>query len=238
MSGIDLNSFDRIVFFTGAGLSVESGIPTYRGDGGIWREYDYQEYACQRAFDRDPERVWEFHDLRRARVAEAQPNSGHEVVAEVQRVKPATRIVTQNIDGLHQRAGATDVIELHGSLWRVRCGCTPARESTEVPLLTRQCDRCGDYLRPDIVWFGEELDPENVARAQAACVVDVFLIVGTSGEVWPAAGFAHEAKAAGAYLIEVNTQETELSAIVDLSLDGKAGEVMQRLTNTPHNTTI
>ncbi|MEE8103970.1 MAG: NAD-dependent deacylase [Planctomycetota bacterium] len=228
MSGIDLKSFDRIVFFTGAGLSVESGIPTYRGDGGIWREYDYQEYACQRAFDRDPERVWGFHDLRRARVGEAQPNAGHEVVADVQRVKPATRVVTQNIDGLHQRAGATDVIELHGSLWRVRCGCTPARENTEVPLLTRQCDRCGDYLRPDIVWFE---DPMNHAALDAAMEAirnaDLLVSIGTSGVVYPAAELPRLARSAT--LVEINPEDTAVSQWYEHRLRGPASEVLTSL---------
>src|SRR5262249_43575873 len=113
--------FQRIVFFTGAGLSVESGIPTYRGKGGMWAEYDYEDYACQRAFDRDASRVWDFHDMRREAVAKCNPNPGHEIIANVQAEKPSTAVITQNIDGLHGRSGAKDVVELHGSLWRVRC---------------------------------------------------------------------------------------------------------------------
>ena len=128
--------FERIVFFTGAGLSVESGIPTYRGSGGTWEEYDYAEYACQRAFDRDPEKVWDFHDKRRGVAAGAEPNAGHRILADVQQRVRGTRIVTQNIDGLLQRAGAVDVIELHGSLWRLRWS-GGVRENFEVPLASR-----------------------------------------------------------------------------------------------------
>ena len=120
MDTIKFANFERIVFFTGAGLSAESGIPTYRGTGGTWKNYNYEEVACQKAFDEDPNRVWDFHDARRGHVAGCNPNLAHEIIAQVQREKPNTAIITQNIDGLHQRAGAANVVELHGSLWRVR----------------------------------------------------------------------------------------------------------------------
>src|SRR5262245_38762913 len=120
-------------------MSAESGIPTYRGKGGIWAEYDYEDYACQRAFDRQPERVWDFHDKRRLAVRACEPNPGHHVVAGVQAAKRETMVVTQNIDGMHQRAGATDVVELHGSLWRVRCDRESiVREDTTVPMDPRR----------------------------------------------------------------------------------------------------
>ena len=138
--------FERIVFFTGAGLSAESGIPTYRGKGGMWTDYDYQDYACQRAFDRDAEKVWDFHDQRRAAAAVCAPNSGHDVIAEVQRTRSGTVIITQNIDGLHDRSGARDVIELHGSLWRVRCdGEGLVRPDLTTPITPRRC-ACGAYV--------------------------------------------------------------------------------------------
>ena len=148
--------FERIVFFTGAGLSAESGIPTYRGQGGIWHQYDYQEHACQPEFERAPDKVWDFHDLRRATVARCAPNPGHQVIADVQRARPATAIVTQNIDGLHARAGGRDVIELHGSLWRVRCDRERTlRDDTSVPMnrararAARTCGptSCGSAIR-------------------------------------------------------------------------------------------
>ena len=137
---IKLNDYERIVFFTGAGLSAESGIPTYRGSGGLWHQYNYEDYACQRAFDRDPENVWDFHDKRREAIGATEPNEGHKIIADVQKKKPGTWIVTQNIDGLHQRAGAVDIIELHGSIWRVRCAtCEAIRDNLEVPLSNRRC---------------------------------------------------------------------------------------------------
>ena len=157
MDPLALDAFEHIVFFTGAGLSSESGIPTYRGAGGVWAEYDYGTYACQRAFDRDPAKVWEFHNARRLRMVAADPSDAHVMIARAQARHPAVSIVTQNIDGLHQRAGATDVIELHGSLWRVRCDhCGSHKTDRSAPLENVTCG-CGHHYRPDIVWFGDGL---------------------------------------------------------------------------------
>ena len=225
-----LSDFDRIVFFTGAGLSSESGIPTYRGAGGIWREYDYQEYACQRAFDRDPERVWNFHDKRRAAVAKCAPNRGHAIIAETQKAKPATTVVTQNIDGLHQRAGATEVIELHGSLWRVRCDAEGVVRADEtIPMNPRRC-ACGAYFRPDIVWFEDALDPRTIRRAEAALAqCDLLVAIGTSGVVFPAADLPRIAVAAGAETIEINLEDTPVSRLYRHRIRGKASEVLAAL---------
>jgi NAD-dependent deacetylase len=219
--------FQRIVFFTGAGLSAESGIPTYRGKGGMWAEYDYEDYACQRAFLRDPDKVWDFHDLRRAKVAACAPNEGHRVIAEVQREWPSTAVITQNIDGLHARSGARDVVELHGSLWRVRCDAERVvRDDASVPLSTRRC-ACGAYLRPDIVWFEDALDPRNLARAQAlleAC--DLLVTVGTSGVVHPAAELPRIAMRSGAVSVEVNLEDTAVSSLYQHRLRGAASELL------------
>lgn len=228
--GIRLREFNRIVFFTGAGLSAESGIPTYRGQGGVWHQYNYQEYACQRAFDADPEKVWDFHDLRRARVASCEPNAGHAVIASVQREKPATAIITQNIDGLHQRAGCAPVIELHGSLWRVRC----SREGTivdnaETPLSSRKCP-CGAYWRPDIVWFEDALDPANLdAAGHALMECDILIGVGTSGVVYPAAALPQIAAGRGAITVEINLDDTAASHLYTHRLRGKASEILTEL---------
>ena len=227
---IRFDSFERIVFFTGAGLSAESGIPTYRGSGGIWREYDYEDYACQRAFDRDAERVWDFHDKRRAAVAACEPNEGHGIIAEVQRRKPGSWIVTQNIDGLHQRAGAVDVIELHGSLWRVRCdACGVIRDDLETPLACRTC-RCGSYWRPDIVWFEDPLDPGAVRAAERAISgCDLFVSIGTSGVVFPAAELPRLAVRNGATCVEINPEETMVSSWYQHHLRGGASEMLRRM---------
>jgi NAD-dependent deacetylase len=223
---IRLRDFRRIVFFTGAGLSAESGIPTYRGAGGIWEKYDYGEYACQRAFDEDPSKVWEFHDERRKAVAACEPGEGHRIIAATK----GARVVTQNIDGLHQRAGSTGVIELHGSLWRVRCErCRTVTESLEAPIRSRRCG-CGSWLRPDIVWFEDMLDTETVrAAGDAMATCDLLVSVGTSGVVYPAADLPRLALSRGAVTVEVNPEETPLSPLYTHRLRGGASEMLRRL---------
>jgi NAD-dependent deacetylase len=227
---IRFSDFERIVFFTGAGMSAESGIPTYRGKGGIWAEYDYEDYACQRAFDRDPEKVWDFHDKRRAAVAACEPNPGHRIVAEVQRKKPGTIVVTQNIDGMHQRAGATDVAELHGSLWRVRCDTeTIVRDDRSMPMNPRKCS-CGSYWRPDIVWFEDQLDHRVVRRAREALEqCDLLVSVGTSAVVYPAADLPRIAAQRGAVTVEVNLEDTPMTHLYEHRLRGKASELLAEL---------
>ncbi len=227
MSTPRFTDFKRIVFFTGAGLSAESGIPTYRGQGGIWHQYNYEDYACQRAFDRDPDKVWDFHDKRRAAVAACEPNAGHRIISEVQRDKPATAVITQNIDGLHVRAGTRDLIELHGSLWRVRCDREgTVREDTSVPLQSRRCT-CGSYLRPDMVWFEDSLDPAVLRRAQEALAhADLIVSIGTSGVVYPAAHLPRIAVAAGAVSVEINPEDTPVSELYQHRLRGKASEML------------
>ena len=224
------SEFQRVVFFTGAGLSAESGIPTYRGRGGIWSQYNYEDYACQRAFDRDPEKVWDFHDKRRAAVAACEPNDGHRIIADVQRARPGTGVVTQNIDGLHQRAGASDVVELHGSLWRVRCDREHLiREDTSVPMSPRQCT-CGAYFRPDIVWFEDSLREETLRRAQELLLAcDLLVTVGTSAVVYPAAELPRIAMKNGATTVEINLEDTPVSALYQHRLRGKASEILASL---------
>ncbi|MCC6527259.1 MAG: NAD-dependent deacylase, partial [Polyangiaceae bacterium] len=222
--------FERVVFFTGAGISVESGIPTYRGSGGVWAAYDYRQYACEEAFLRDPDKVWEFHEVRRQKVGACEPNRGHRAIAAFQERRPSTRVVTQNIDGLHARAGATDVIELHGSLWRLRCPrCGSVEPSTAVPLPSRK-HACGAWYRPDIVWFGDALSRATVDAALAAIsACDALVAVGTSAVVYPAAELPLVARRRGASLIEVNPEETPLSDAYDVHLRGKAGDVLPEL---------
>lgn len=222
--------FHNIVLFTGAGMSAESGIPTYRGRGGLWHEYNYEDYACQTAFDRDPNKVWDFHDRRRAAVAACAPNRGHEVVAELQRTLPTTAIITQNIDGLHQRAGATRVLELHGSLWRVRCDREGlVRPDFTLPVNPRTC-ACGAYLRPDIVWFEDMLDPTVIDAARSALRdCDLLVSVGTSGVVYPAADLPRIAVARGAVTVEINLEDTPVSGLYQHRLRGPASELLAQL---------
>lgn len=222
-----------IVAITGAGISAESGVPTFRGEDGLWRRYRAEELATPWAFQRDPKLVWEWYDWRRGIIAQAQPNPGHRAMAEMERIFPNFWLITQNVDGLHRRAGSRRLIEIHGNLWFVRC----TREGTvmenyEVPLreIPPRCPNCGALLRPHVVWFGESLDREDLMRAYdllRAC--EVLLVVGTSGVVQPVASFPWEAKRSGAYIIEVNVQPTPITEISDLFLQGKSGEILPQL---------
>ncbi|MCA9622640.1 MAG: NAD-dependent deacylase [Myxococcales bacterium] len=222
--------FDKIVFFTGAGMSAESGVPTYRGAGGIWKQYDYQRYATQQAFDRDPEGVWEFHDFRREIVGACEPNAGHRLIAELEATRDHVTVVTQNIDGLHQLAGSRNVVELHGSLWKTRCAkCDRREESRDSPLAERRC-ACGGMKRPAIVWFGDILsqtDIDDAVREMKAC--ELLVSIGTSAVVYPAAELPLVAKRAGATLVEINPEPTPLSDIYDHCLRGSATEMLAKL---------
>lgn len=228
-----LADYRAIVFFTGAGMSAESGVPTYRGRGGIWAKYNWEEVACEEAYRRDPEKVLEFHALRRQELADCRPHRGHAVIASLEERHAPVAVVTQNIDGLHQWAGSRRVIELHGSLWRLRC----PREGTiyhlrpgdESPV---RC-RCGAWLRPDIVWFGDSLDPEVIGRAtEVISGCDLLIAVGTSAVVWPAAGFPQLARDQGAHCIEINPEATEMSFLYHVSHRGPAGEILPVLFPT------
>ena len=227
----NLKKYNRIVFFTGAGMSAEIGVPTYRGSGGIWHKYNYEEFACQDAFDRDPQKVLGFHELRRKSVLECQPHKGHNFIAELQKTHVDVTVVTQNIDGMHQRAGTENVIELHGSLWRLRCDdCGTAIDDLGESFANKKC-KCGNYLRPDITWFGDMLNQKVIQQASEAIQkCDLFISIGTSGVVWPAAGFPQEAKSNSAYCIEINTERTELSSLFDEVINCKASEIGRHLS--------
>ena len=233
MGQLRLRDFDRIVFFTGAGISAESGVPTFRGKGGIWKEYDYQNCACESAFARDPEHVWEFHNYRRDLVAKCAPNRGHEIIAEAEASDAIAQVsvVTQNIDGLHQVAGSESVIELHGSLWRTRCdrcGSDPVVDRS-APLEQLHC-ACGAYKRPDIVWFGDMLDHTNISRAkQVLHGCDLLVSVGTSAVVYPAAEMPLLAKQSGATLVEINPESTPLSHAYDVHMRGPATAMLAQM---------
>ncbi len=227
---LDITCYERVIFFTGAGLSAASGVPTYRGKGGIWKEYDYQRYACQAAFERDPQAVWEFHNYRRTLVAACQPSLGHRLIAACERQLGQVQVVTQNIDGLHQLAGSEQVAELHGSLWRVRCDeCGAEALRREAPLEDTACG-CGAWWRPDIVWFGDGLNDDVLASALGALrLCDLLVSIGTSGVVFPAAHLPRLARQAGAALIEINPEPTPLSPIFDHRLRGTADEMLTQL---------
>ena len=227
MQAIDLRRYRRPLFFTGAGLSAESGVPTYRGAGGIWAQYNYEDYACQRAFLRQPEQVLEFHELRRTRTRACAPHAGHLHLAQLQLQYPRLSVITQNIDGLLQRGGVAVAAELHGSMWRLRCRCGVREDSAAGPYARWRCERCEAWLRPDITWFEDAVDADVFAHAGALVAdCDLFVAIGTSGVVWPAAGFAQAARRSGAYMIELNPEATELSALYDRHLRGTASQLL------------
>lgn len=239
----------RICALTGAGVSAESGIRTFRESGGLWEEHAIEDVATPEGFARDPQLVWRFYNARRRRARSAPPNDGHLALAQLERklnershhvvtagmhphaAEPFT-ILTQNVDGLHQRAGSRNVIELHGSLWKVRCvGCSEITTDHPIELaFPPKCSRCKALLRPHIVWFGEALSPavlDDAEQATRSC--DLFLVVGTSGVVQPAASFPLHALARDISVIEVNTEDTVLSEQVTISLRGRAGELLPQL---------
>lgn len=231
MEVMDHRQFERIVFFTGAGLSAESGVPTYRGAGGVWSEYNYREYACQDAFDRSPEKVLDFHEMRRAKALSCQAHAGHFHLARLQAARPGIRVITQNIDGLLQRAGVDVLAELHGSLWRQRCAGHGVTEDLAAgPYQRRKCPQCDAWLRPDITWFGDAVD-DRVFRLAGSAVhgADLFVSVGTSGAVWPAAGFAEQARQAGAQMIEINPEDNAASALYATRVRSKASAAIPAL---------
>jgi NAD-dependent deacetylase len=224
-----------IAALTGAGISAESGIATFRdAREGLWARFDPRELATPSAFARHPKQVWDWYAWRRERVAQAQPNAGHLAFAALERRAPEFLLATQNVDGLHQRAGSRNVVELHGNIARVKCSRDGTRverweaKADEVP----RCPSCGAWLRPDVVWFEEMLPEAALAAAEeAARRCDVLLVVGTSGEVYPAAALPDFARASGAIVVEVNPSATALSATADYVLRGAAGVVLPALVS-------
>ena len=207
----------KVVVFTGAGVSADSGIPTFRGPHGLWRNFRAEDLATPEAFRRDPLLLWEWYEWRRGLIRDAQPNAAHEAIARL----PNAVVVTQNVDGLHARAGAHDVIELHGNIFRVRCTKEHHVQTREeaFPDLPPHCD-CGALLRPDVVWFGEMLPDDAVARAVSVIrAADLLLVIGTSGVVYPAAGFVtlHHGLS-----IEINPEASAVSSACTWAIAAKA----------------
>ncbi len=222
---------------TGAGVSAESGIPTFRGAGGLWEGFRPEELATPAAYARDPEKVWRWYAMRYTQVMAAEPNPAHLRLAELeQRKGDGFLLVTQNVDGLHLRAGSRRVVELHGSITRARCERCGHRQPLPPPDAFTPppvCERCGGRMRPDVVWFGEFLDAELLARAERAFMTaEVALVIGTSAVVEPAASLGRAAKASGAYLIEINPEPTPLTPLADLSLRTSASEGLKTLLPT------
>ena len=228
-----LQAARRVAVLTGAGISAESGVPTFReAQTGLWARYNPEELATPEAFRRNPRLVWEWYAWRQKRVRQAEPNPGHDALVEMERHFAEFTLITQNVDGLHRRAGSHQVLELHGNLFRAKC-CDEDQlvegwpEGGDLP---PRCPHCGGLLRPDVVWFGEML-PAGALRAaeQAAARAEVFFSIGTSALVYPAADLPLMALRAGATVVEINPQPTPLSPQVTFSLNGAAGVVLPAL---------
>lgn len=227
-----LNAASSVAVLTGAGISAESGVPTFRGPGGLWRNRRPEELATPQAFARDPLQSWEWYNWRRSVIATVQPNAGHTALGRLEERSPRFTLVTQNVDGLHDRAGSRNILKVHGDIWTLRCTqCARSWRDLRpsLPELPPRCE-CGALARPGVVWFGEGL-PEDVWRDAVAAArgCDVFLLVGTSAVVYPAAGLAEIARSHGAKVIEINIEDTPLSAHVDLSWRAPAADALPRL---------
>jgi NAD-dependent deacetylase len=222
-----------VAVLTGAGISAESGVPTFRGEGGLWRSYRPEELATPHAFRRDPQLVWEWYAWRRGLIGACQPNLAHDTLAEMEPHFADFSLITQNVDGLHRLAGSRNVVELHGNIWGLRCtrGCRPNWEDRSDPLseIPPRCPDCGALARPDVVWFGESLPGVALEAAwSAAQRCQVMLVVGTSALVHPAASLPLLALQSGAYVVEINPQPTPLSEAVDETIRKPAAVALPR----------
>jgi NAD-dependent deacetylase len=224
---------ESVVVFTGAGMSAESGVPTFRGEDGIWKKFKPEELANFDAFIRNPELVWEWYKYRKQIIASITPNAGHYAIAEMEHRHKNFTVITQNIDNLHRRAGSRTILELHGNIEHNYCiGCRKTYHDEEIlkGKDVPRCSACGELIRPDVVWFGEML-PQDAwnASVEAAEHADVFFTVGTSTVVYPAASLPIVAKRAGAYIVEINIDYTGMSSSANEVLLGKAGEILPQI---------
>ncbi|MBI4482344.1 MAG: NAD-dependent deacylase [Acidobacteria bacterium] len=222
----------RVSALTGAGVSSESGVPTFRGPKGLWKQFRPEELATPEAFQRDPRLVWEWYEWRRSKIASCSPNAAHRVLADWERRFEEFWLVTQNVDGLHDRAGSRNLVKLHGDLWELRCAGCGVRERNEavpLPAIPPRC-HCGNLLRPAVVWFGESLPEAAWRRAvEVARSCQLFFVVGTSALVQPAASLPWVAREAGACVVEVNPDSTPFTPFADVSLRGPAAVVLPAL---------
>ena len=227
-----LEKANAVTVLTGSGLSADSGIPTFRGKEGLWKEYRAEELATPGAFRDNPRLVWEWYDWRRGVIASKEPSAGHYIIAELEKHFTRFHLITQNVDGLHEKAGSANPIELHGNIWKIRCTqCHRISFNFDVPIhLLPACQECGGLLRPHIVWFGEQLEEIDMEKSYAAVEhSDVMLVIGTSGVVHPAASFAGIAKRKGAYVAEINLERSVISDDMDITLLGKAKDILPLL---------
>lgn len=227
-----LISAKYLVILAGAGLSQESGIPTFRGADGLWRQFRAEELATPYAFQRNPELVWEWYCWRRGIIARAEPNPAHYAIVELEKRYEQFMLITQNVDGLHRKAGSKKFIEIHGCIWESRCvDCHNVSEDRETDYKKIQpCKKCGGRLRPNVVWFGEAIPDMNLRKSiYSVQNCDLMLVVGTSGYVQPAASFPFHAKQNNAKVIDINVEPTPISEIADVFLQGRAGDILPAL---------
>ena len=221
-----------IAVLTGAGISAESGIPTFRGPDGLWRNFKPEELATPEAFARDPKLVWEWYNWRRELIAPALPNAAHKALVQLEIKTRNYTLITQNVDGLHDRAGSGRTLKLHGDIWRLRCtecGANWPDRRVPLPKIPPHC-QCGGLARPGVVWFGEPLPDGMMKEAEhAVSEASVFLVIGTSANVYPAAGLIPYTKQGRAKVIEINTDDTPYTELVDCALRGPAGELLPKL---------
>jgi len=225
-----LNKTSRVAILTGAGISAESGIPTFRGEEGLWKNYRAEQLATPQAFAQNPGLVWEWYNWRRGIIGSKDINDGHRVLSKWENIFPTYSVITQNIDGFHAKAGSTNIVELHGNIWKMRCTAEQTvRENYETPLseIPPRCPDCGAMLRPHVVWFGESLDQAVIQQAFAlSSSCEVMFVVGTSAVVQPAASLPITAADAGAKIVEINPNPTPLTVYADFSFRGNSGEIL------------
>ncbi len=225
---------EKIVILTGAGVSAESGIPTFRGSKGLWNNFNVEELATLRGFLKNPKLVWQWYNERRKNILNSKPNLAHLKLAQLEKIKPNTWIITQNVDGLHYKAGSKNVIEFHGNIFSEKClTCDYSRkqevyyEDSDLPLL---CPRCGNLLRPDVVWFEEPIAPENIEKSfELVKECDLFMFIGTSAVVYPAAYLIELALKQEKQIIEINLEPTYYTGLFEITLLGKASHLLDEI---------
>ena len=225
-----------VTVLTGAGMSAPSGVPTFRGQNGLWNNKRAEELATLRAFSTDPQGVWAWYAWRREHIGQCEPNNGHHVLARWSRLSEHFTVITQNVDGLHERAGTRNVIPFHGDIWSLKCllNCQQSRKTwidtdvskkTKIPL----CPDCGGFARPAVIWFGESIDTAVMQASISALHCDLFFVIGTSALVQPAASFAQAARSNGAFVVEVNTERTPISDIANAVFDGSCDDILNQI---------
>ena len=227
-----ISKANSVAVLTGAGISADSGVPTFRGAEGLWKNFRPEELASPTAFERDPKLVWEWYNWRRELLSTKKPNEAHDALAKLESQIENFWLITQNVDGLHRAAGSTKLSEIHGNIWKVRCtNCGTVQSNHDVPIaILPECRNCQGLLRPHIVWFGESLAQDDLdASFNALRTCEMLIIIGTSGVVYPAASFAPIAKEHGAFVVEMNLDPTPQSDLVDVSYQGRAKDLVPLL---------